>query len=297
MVNSKKKLIPALFFFLSIIFVFPAQASQISLDKSKIRLSIPPEGSQAGEIKIENSSAETVKVKVYLEDWLYKDPQEGTKKFFPKGTLPLSCSEWITFSPSELTLSPFGKQTVNYVVKVPSGVKGGHFSVMFFETSVGKYTPEASQSPEERRVGINVAVRIGALFYVEVKGTIKQEAEVSNLTMSGNTEGKPLLIDLDLKNIGNVNITTAPYFHIMDKQGMVHARAEFNEVYTMPGDKAKLSVSWPKQIPQGVYDLVITFNLNKAQEAAGARRGPVMIKETKIEIGQSGRIERVGELK
>ncbi len=297
MLISKKKLFLVLFSFLLIIFAFQAQASQMGLDKSKVRLSIPPDGSQAGEIKIDNFSGEFLKVKVYLEDWLYKSSQDGQKDFFLKGTQPLSCSEWISVSPLELSLPPYGKQSVNYVVKVPVGAKGGHYSVMFFETNIGKYNPEASPSAEERSVGIDVAVRIGALFYIEVKDTVKKEADVSNLVISGNAEGNPLLINLDLKNIGNVDITTAPYFHIMDQQGIVHARAEFNEVYTMPGDKAKLTSSWQKQIPKGVYDLVMTFNLNKAQEAAGARRGPAMIKETKIEIGQSGRIEKVGELK
>ncbi|MFH1281208.1 MAG: hypothetical protein ABIH91_00620 [Candidatus Omnitrophota bacterium] len=295
--NSKKKLFLVLFFFLSIIFAFHAQASNLGLDKSKIRLSIPPEGSEAGEIKIDNFSDETLKVKVYLEDWVYKNTYDGQKNFFFKGTQPLSCSEWISFSSSELTLPPFGKQSVNYVVRVPAQAKGGHYSVMFFETSIGKYNQEASEETEERSVGINVAVRIGALFYVEVKDTIKKEAEVSNLAVSGNTGGNPLLISLDLKNIGNVDITTTPYFHIMDQQGMVYARAEFNEVYTMPGDAAKVTASWTKPISQGVYDLVMTFNLNQAQDAAGARRGPAMIKETRIEIGRDGRIERTGELK
>lgn len=297
MVNSKKKLSGVLFFFLSTIFAFQAQANQIGLDKSKVRLVIPPEGSQAGEIKIDNFSAETLKVKVYLEDWLYKDTQDGQKDFFPKGTQLLSCSEWITLSPAELTLPPFGKQTVNYVVKVPGQAQGGHYSVMFFETSIGKYNQGAPEETEERSVAINVAIRIGALFYIEVKDTIKKEATVSNLMVSGNNDENPLLIKLNFKNSGNVDITTAPYFHIMDKRGMVYARAEFNEVYTMPGDAAKLTASWPKHIAKGVYDLVLTFNLNKAQEEAGVRRGPAMIKETKIEIGQDGQIVRVGELK
>ncbi len=295
MFNYLKK--ASMVFFLFLVFVFRAEASQIGLDKSKVRLIIPPEGSQAGEIKIDNFSEETVNVKVYLEDWVYQNSQDGQKDFFPKGSQVLSCSDWISLSPVELTLPPFGKQSVNYVVKVPAQAQGGHYSVMFFETSIGKYDPGKSAEAEARSVGINVSVRIGALFYVEVKDTIKKDVQLSNLSVTGNSQDNPLAIDLDLKNTGNVDVTTMPFFHIMDKQGMVYARAEFNEVYTMPGDNAKLTAKWPKQISPGVYDLVLTFNLDKANEEAGRRRGPALVKEAELEIGQDGQIKKAGELK
>ncbi len=293
--NFIKKIVLAVF--LVFLFVLRVQASQIGLDKSKVRLVIPPEGSQAGEIKIDNISGDALKVKVYLEDWLYKNTQNGEKDFFPKGTQPLSCSEWISMSPVDFNLAPWGNKVVNYTVKVPAQAQGGHYSVMFFETSVGQYNPGAPMDPEERQVAINVAVRVGALFYIEAKDTVKKEVAISNLAVSGNQGQEPLSIKFDLKNSGNVDITTAPYFHIMDQQGMVYARSEFNEVYTMPGNQAKLTASWPKHLTKGVYDLVLTFNLNKAQEEAGKRLGPAMIKEAEIEIGQDGRIVRVGELK
>jgi hypothetical protein len=102
---------------------------------------------------------------------------------------------------------------------------------------------------------------------------------------------------LDFKNTGNTDITCFGTFHIIDKQGMVYARGEFNSVYTLAGNSAKLIAAWKDPIPKGKYDLIFTFDLGKAQEEAGLGRGPVITKEASMEMGEKGQILKVGRLK
>lgn len=261
----------------------------VRIDQTKVRLSILPGQTKAGIINVENSSAEPKTVRIYLEDWYYSFPYDGSKEFKPFNTTKLSCGEWISFSPAELFLPPYAKQKINYTVKVPQGVEGGHYAVLFFESILGQ--------PSAEGVGVSVAVRVASLFYIEAEGTLKKDVALEKFSVERKSKVTPLKIDFELRNNGNVDITAGGNYNIMDKNGMVYARGDFNTVYTFPGDSARLSATWSLPISRGIYDLILTLNLGKAQEEAGLGRGPILVKETSIEVGENGEVLNVGELK
>jgi hypothetical protein len=290
-------------FIISCPLILEAAGITFKVDPAKVRLIIPASGSQAGTIKVDNQSSGKKKIKVYLEDWAYTKIQDGTKDFSPPKSTPLSCSDWISFNPQEFTILPYGRQNLNYVVRVPPGAQGGHYAVMFFESSLLEkdenkdiQSIEAPKS-DEMEVESSLNIRLGILFYIEAKDTVKRLAELNNLFLSKDPKNKQLLITCDFKNTGNVDITAAGSFHIIDKEGMVLARGEFDKVYTFPGDTAKLTASWKDMIPKGNYDLILTIDLGKALEELEMGRGPVITKETEIEVNKEGEVIKVGELK
>jgi hypothetical protein len=275
-----------------------AQGISYSLDKSKVRALLPPGGSQSGIIKVYSQTNETLKFKVYFEDWIYEKIQDGAKEFMPANTSIFSCAKWIQYNPGEFTLPPYGIQTVNYVITVPAEAKGSHVGVMFFETNTAdRGSIEIGKSQETLQSGVGLDIRIGSLFYVDVKGAINRSAELRKFSVTKDSKNKNFIISADLKNTGDADITTESTYHITDKQGMIYARGKFNPVYTLPGDEAEISSTWKDSIPQGIYNIVLTVNLGKAIEEAGLGRGPIMLKETEIEINSNGEVTKVGTLR
>lgn len=281
-----------MWFFCVFCFLSPAkiEAATVRINPTKVRLIIPPGESKSGIIEIENPSEESVIVKAYLQDWVYTPLHNGTKEFFPSGTTALSCAAWIGVSLSEFVIPAFGRQKINYTVKVPADAQGGHYAVFFFESLL-------QEQKVKKFTDLGVVVRIGALFYIEPEGNIKRWAEVKNLMLENKQKDKILGVNLDFENTGNVDITCKGTFHIMDKLGMVVARGEFNDLYTFPQEKAKLTAIWKDPLPKGKYDLILTFDIGKSREEAGLGRGPVITKEAEVEIGYNGQAVRVGELK
>lgn len=295
MISNKGRILFCLFI-ISISLIHSAWAINLPyINKAKVRLSILPGESKYGELIVDNPTPEAKSMRLYLEDWYYIPPGDGPKEFMPPNTTSLSCAPWITFSPQEFTIAPFGRQNVGYTVKVPAQAKGGYYAALFFESMFGK--SPAAQDEQKIDVGINLAIRIASLFYIEAEGTIKRTAEISNLAFKKESAPGPLLIQMDLLNSGNVDITAGGSFHFIDKDGIPVARGEFKDMYTFPGDTVKLTATWKETLPVGKYDAIFTIDIGKALEEAGVGRGPVITKEAQIEIGKNGEVIRIGELK
>ncbi len=261
------------------------------IDQAKVRIMIPPGAAKTGSINVDNPTSEAKFIKAYLEDWAYLPLCDGTKDFKSAGTTGLSAASWISFSPSEFTIPPFGRQVLNYSVKVPNNAQGGHYAVMFFENYMGDPNKVA-----EGQVNVNVTIRVASLFYIESEGTVRREAKISNFEVKNSKDGV-LEISAKLDNIGNVDITTKSTFFILDKKGVVQARGEFNDAYTFPGDSVILTSSWKEPIPAGSYDLVLSVDLGRALEELELGRGPVITKEARLIIGADGNVTNVGALK
>lgn len=294
--SAMRKIISAIILFslFSAGFIKPAGAADLpSINKSKVRFSLAPGKAEYGEIVVENQSPEPRGMRVYLSDWDYLPPADGTKEFLPASSTPLSCAAWISFSPAEFTLAPFSKQKIDYSVKVPNGASGGYYAALFFESVFAKAHP----AQEGMQAGMNLVIRIATLFYVDVEGTVQRTASIDNLLFKKDAQGAQYSILLDFRNTGNTDISAGGTFHIMDDLGMVIARGEFNDVHTFPAATAKLAATLKQSLPEGRYDLVFTIDLGKALEEADTGRGPVITKEAEITIGENGRILNIGQLK
>jgi hypothetical protein len=292
--STRLRIMSIWFCLLVSIFVSTAQADKLPyMNQSKIRVVVSPGERTFGEITLDNPNDQAKSMRLYLEDWYYLPGGSGAKEFLPANSTPASACPWITFSPADVTVPAFGKQKVGYSINVPPDATGARFAALFFETLLS----QGALSESDRSVGLNVNVRVATLFYVEVKGTTKREAKISNLKVQPSKEAKGFLdITLDFENTGNTDIATSGNFSLMNNDGLVSARGEFNSVYTFPDGKGTLLGTWKDKIPAGIYDLVVTVDLGKALTDAGMGRGPVITKEASVTIGENNQIVQIGQL-
>jgi hypothetical protein len=275
MIKRKSWLLVLLLLF---IFVTDSSALHFRIDRGKTRIKLLPGWSDGGVIKVENVSTDPVDIKVYSGDWIYSD-QDGSKEFLPVNTDPKSCANWLKFYPTFFTIPPRSMQTVNFVIAIPSDAVGGHYAVLFFEAEGGTNVDASTGSV------VRVYNRIASLFYVEPEGTIIRKVNISDVNIG--KKNNTVEIKANFSNDGNVDVNTKGLYDLIDGQGMVFARGEFNEVFTMAGDKAKLSgKSEVNDLPSGEYDLILTFNLEEE----------ILVKEYKVNVDSSGNINSVKEI-
>ena len=264
-----KKRLAIVSLFLCILLVStPSYGMTIRINAPKISLDLSPGEVYTGEIVAENPEDTEVKVKIYLEDWIYKDGGTGEKIFTPMGSTPLSAAQWINFSPSEEVLKPFGRVTVHYTITVPLDAEGGYYAALFFETLLG------TTANEEGAI-VNVAGRIGSLFFINAKGTVERSGRIGSVDIRKPEGNKPLEITTRFQNTGNVDISLGGNFLVMDTEGKVQARGDLNKIYTFPGSIETGKTQWVGRLSNGGYDVLLTYDLGD---------GKSLVEEKKLAI-------------
>ena len=235
-----------------------AEASTIRISDPRIELELAPGETYAGEIIAENPEDEELKTRIYLEDWAYIPGGTGEKKFMPAASTPLSSANWITFTPTDDVFKPFGRITARYTISVPKDATGTHYAVLFFESILGTVS-------NEEGANVLVAGRIGALFFIQVKGTVQRRGEVGSVKVEPPQGNKPMEIRTEFSNKGNVDITLAGNLLIMDTDGQVLGRGDLAKIYTFPGSTESGVTQWVGRLPKGQYQLLLTYDLGKGK--------------------------------
>ncbi|MBP7216828.1 MAG: hypothetical protein KBA46_06055 [Candidatus Omnitrophica bacterium] len=296
-VKQSRQGIGVLFLALIVFFcVHPRCASAfrtIQLDQDRVRIMVKPGTTYTGRIEVKNPSDEPRQVKAYLQDWVYSDDQ-GSKEILPLGSKATSCANWISIVPQEFTVPAFGKRAINYSVSIPSDAHGGYYAVLFCESSLGSVEAQELQNESTAAV-VPISVRIGFLFFVEIKDTATRDVAIENFAIEKTGTGYAMSINY--QNIGTVDIKANGTFNIMDQRGVVCARGRFDDNYSLPGDHALLRSRWSNALDKGTYDVVVTLDLGRSLEDYGLGRGPIKVKEGVLEIGENGEVVQVQGLR
>lgn len=242
-----------------------AAKAQFFLEQGKVSLAVSSGERMTKTFAIHNTTSESVPVRVYWEDFDYQPPYDGSKIFLPAGTGKSSASTWINYSPSEFTIPAFGKQTIDYVVSIPSELDGGHYGVMFFERS---------GDPIRDATGVQVVTRVGSLFFIEPKDAVKKAAVNDIKTFDEKLTGNFL-------NQCQVVLIPRMTYYIMDQDGLVSDRGEVKKIYVPPGASAGWELPLSKTLGAGRFTLVLNTDLEG---------GDAVVKEVDLLKDASGNV-------
>jgi hypothetical protein len=151
-----------------------------------------------GVLKFVNDSDNPLTIQVMVRDYLVKD-NRGTPEILPPNTLSnkYSASAWIAVYPSDFVIPPHKRQELNYYIQVPPDARpGGHYAAVMYQ-------------PTERigveGTGAGVETHVGTLFYIHVKGDIKESAQVLRFEAPGFKEYGPVSINTEILNSGDLH--------------------------------------------------------------------------------------------
>ncbi|MDD5680351.1 MAG: hypothetical protein PHI59_03825 [Candidatus Omnitrophica bacterium] len=253
-----------------------ASAFSINVSPPSLRLSVLPGETNSGTITVDNKSDTPMDIRVYTEDWIYM--ADGSKKFVPAGTTPLSCAKWIATHPQKLHIEANSRMGVQYTVSMPPDAEGGYYAVIFFESIVNE--GEAARG----NVMLRFAGRIGTIVYLEAEGRVKKVGSITSFTCGRPDQNSPLAINLTMKNEGNTYIIAEGVANIIDKDGNIFGRKELGPINTFPGDTRDYKAEWMGDLKEGTYDVIATID-------AGV--DIPLVAETVLTVTSSGVIDKL----
>lgn len=246
--------------------ISPVSAFTSRINRPVVEEILAPGQVARGTIEVDNQAKEPLQLDVYVQDWEYIEGGSGDKLFSAPGSSPWSASSWISFYPQKLALPAQGKGVIEYTIRVPAdATPGGHYSVMFFESVLGK-TPQDKQG-----VSVQYTGRLGSLFEVQITGTVERAGEITNVTIGEFAEDRPLTLGYTFLNKGNIAIRPKAFFNITDQAGRYFGRGEFNQLYTFPGRSGSATMEWTGSLAPGDYTVLITADLGDHQVVVAER--------------------------
>lgn len=188
---------------------------------------------------------------VSFNDWKYDE--DGNNIMAEPGTLPNSCSTWISIQPqSYFTLNPGESKEIDVTV-TPPATKADTLNVHTAMLYITQTNPIDSYNADGAL--IKVSLRNGIKVYHQYSGAEKPEIEFTDFKMEPTTK----MVVLSIQNKGNV-WTDGPLTTelINQKDGSVY-HLEDQIIYTLPGDQRRITIPLPQNLKAGKYIATSTF--------------------------------------
>ncbi|MEI8350231.1 MAG: hypothetical protein WCI77_08770 [Candidatus Omnitrophota bacterium] len=251
----------------AIITMLPVSAFALRIDNPKIHTYLAVTDTYSDTINVENTLDTPVAVRIYLEDFVYVSPFDGTKEFYSPGTTDTSLASWISFAPQEINLAARERKEIKLNLKPNASFTKVHCGVLFFETTIGKGFDQEGKT-------VMILGRVGSLIIIEPKPG-KKKAVFDALAAKGRS------FTGSFTNGGETFLYAKGSYYIMDAKGIVADRGTTPELYTLPGNKTEIKISLPKDISPGDYTLFFNFDLEG---------GDVLVKEIDVSFSPQGEV-------
>jgi len=239
----------------------------INMNKPRVSVDLKSGGRYSDAIVIDNPGRDEVQVRVYYEDFEYKEPYTADKEFFPPYSSGHSLAGGISYSPQEFVLPPYGSQRIDFMLEAPADFSTARCGVLFFETSMGGGFDSSGKA-------VQLLSRVGTLFFMQPAG-VAADADLQDVT--GGTGA----ITATLVNTGKRFIKPTGSYYVMDARSMAVDRGSVDVRFLMPGAKAQVTIPVPSSLAAGEYFMVLTYNLDD---------DTVIVREIDFSIGAEGAI-------
>ncbi|MBI2032693.1 MAG: hypothetical protein HYT09_03555 [Candidatus Levybacteria bacterium] len=223
-----------------------------------VEVNLDPGGYSEGFMKVINDSDEPLSFTVVTQDFIVED-SKGTPSLLPENSLSdrYSAASWIGVIPSTFTIEPREQQMLNYYIQIPLSARpGGHYSAVVYKPT---------NPIELGGSGAAVQTNLGTLFYVGVKGDIKENAGVINFRAKRFSEYGPIKLFTTITNLGDLHIKPTGTITVKNMLGREVAKEKFNEANIFPGATRDFENKLGGKFMIGRYkaSLLASYGVNK----------------------------------
>lgn len=232
-------------------------AAQLAVNRFELALRPGDPAQRTGVVSVRNEGAAGVQANIRIEDW--DRAEDGTNRWFPRGTLAGSCGAALDVFPRQLRLEPGAAQSVRVLLSPGAPSDRECWGAVVFET----VQPRAVAGRE-----VAYVVRTAVKVYVGPPG-LAREGEVSELrVLPGDSAATGAMLDLAFDNVGARHLEAHGRVEFRRPDNSVAARVELPELYVLPGARRRVTAPVPPLAP-GRYVALAIVDYGGDEVAAG----------------------------
>lgn len=244
-------------------------ANDFILEPAKVDVSLDIGSSTIKNVTITSRIKGTTSFKVEVEDMIgTKDPNQpiillGSEKS------PYSFKDYLVPDVDEFKLDFGQKISIPVKIAIPKNFSpGGYYSALLITNQPSKEDLESG--------GARTVSRVGAEFFIRVKGEAKVEGKLSDFNIARSDDvnktakslftSGPFLFQVLFENSGNVHL--APYGQIEIKNiwGGTVGQTKLDAYFSMPNSLRYRSVEWSNDFMLGRYTATLKLNRSYDQK-------------------------------
>lgn len=249
-----------------LLFIPEIKAQELEVSPGTLTFTTNPGSSQTQQITLRNKGNTEQSFVFNLNDWLID--QNGEVKYFPPGTTARSCADWITVSPSLVTLQPNETARINVTMLVPNNNNSTKWAVLFVNSAVEQTGPDAVD--KEMKLGVQLALRIAVTIYQSPASNTLYKGTIEGLAQEVNDDNTRTFISKVI-NLGDKILNCKVYFLISNLETAEEMASDPIEFSLLPDISKEVTYTMDEPLPPGNYSVAAILDYGYNEELEGVQ--------------------------
>jgi hypothetical protein len=251
---------------IALLYFHQVDAQELEVSPGTLSFATNPGSSQTQQITLKNKGNTEQSYIFNLNDWLTDD--EGNVKYFPPGTTARTCADWITVSPSLVTLQPNESARVNVTMLVPNDDYSTKWAVLFAQSAVEQTGPAAVD--KEMALGVQLALRIAISIYQSPESNQLYKGTIEGLTEEIGEEGSRTYKS-QVINLGDKILNCKVYFIISNLETAEEISSDPIEFSLLPDASNNVEFTLGEPLVKGRYSVAAILDYGFNEELEGVQ--------------------------
>ncbi len=229
------------------------------LGGGKTELELDPGQRAESQITLTNRTGEETNFSVTVEDFQgSKNESDVSFDFLDKEKSMFSLRDYLKPETMEFSLKHGEQIKLPITIEIPKNSRPGG---LYGAVIISKKNPEESVQKKEVTSNIKIISRLAALFYIKVKGEVREDGSLKNFSSDKNFyERGPISLKIDFENRGNIHLKPSgriDFFNILNEKV---GEAEVDSFFVLPESIRQKQVSYGKSLMIGKYRAELTLD-------------------------------------
>ena len=246
-------------------FIGNITAQELEVSPGKLIFNANPGSSQTQQVSVRNRASKEQSFIFNLGDWL--TDEKGETKYFKPGTIPRSCADWITVSPSLITLQPNESAKINVTMLVPNDNSSTKWAVMFVESAVEQTGPQAVD--KGMKMGMTLSARIAIPIFQSPSSNNFYKATIEGLTES--VQDSTRVYNTKVINLGDKILNCKVYFTFSNLVTADEITSDPIEFSLLPESNKDVKYTLSQPLEKGKYSVAAVLDYGHSDELEGVQ--------------------------
>jgi len=236
----------------------PDGSVSLAISPQILDLTANPGETSTNTFRLTNASPDSVDILVTPKNFVPRG-EEGAVDLTVDNT-SFSLADWITVSPSRISIAPGKTQDFTVGIVVPSDAEpGSHFGAVVFQTI----------PPAQEGSAALVSQEIAPVILVKVAGEVQESADIAEFKAEKSFYSNEDTVQLfsRVENTGNVHFKPSGKITIKNIRGSQVAELDLDRRNVLPDSIRQISTEWkPEGFQVGRYTATLTLVFGDSDE-------------------------------